>query len=267
LILSPIGRFNLTHDDPTNELTDRPLVAREVIPGTLSETGAGFFGTIYPSERSLVTYEAYVVNGFTDELVEVGGGRRLNIREAAGSRGASSSATRNFVGRLGFSPLLGFEVGASVHAGRYGEGIESADEDDDNTATIVALDGSWRRGPFEVVGEAARLSADLSTALSEAGVSRGREGFYVQGNYRFGQGLLTPKTTSLFTGVVRWDQVDFATGIEGDERRRLTLGLNWRPVGDAAFKSEYQWNWTTPSGATRRSPAEKRLLLSLAAYF
>ena len=269
VILSPIGRFNLTHDDPINELTDRPLVARQVIPGTLGETGAGFFGTLYPSERSLVTYEAYVVNGFTDKLVDLAPGvRRLAVREAAGTRGAEPSATKNLVGRLGFSPILGLEAGASVHTGKYGDGLgTTGGDDEERSATIVALDGSWRRGPFEVIGEAARLRADLSDALTNAGVSNGRQGYYLQANYRFGQGLLHPKPTSLFTGVLRWDQVDFATGITGDEQRRLTLGLNWRPIGDAAFKSEYQWNWTTSAGTTERSPAEKRLLLSLAAYF
>ena len=27
IILSPLGRFNLAHDSPANELTDRPLVS------------------------------------------------------------------------------------------------------------------------------------------------------------------------------------------------------------------------------------------------
>lgn len=269
VILSPIGRFNLTHDDPINELTDRPLVARQVIPGTLSETGVGLFGTIYPTERSLLTYEAYVVNGFTDELVDLGAGeRRLEVREAAGTRGADASATKNFVGRLGFSPFLGFELGASVHTGEYGEGVEAAGESkEERNATIVALDWSWRRGPFEVIGEAARLRAELSDSLRAAGVSDGSQGYYAQANYRFGHGLLTPKATSFFTGVVRWEQVDYATRVTGDDQRRLTVGLNWRPIADAAFKAEHQWNWTAPAGTTTREPVERRVLFSLATYF
>jgi hypothetical protein len=269
VILAPIGRFNLTHDDPVNELTDRPLVARQVIPGTLGETGAGLFGTVYPTERSLLTYEAYVVNGFTEELVELGSGeRRLNVREAPGTRGAEASAPKNFVGRLGFSPFLGLELGASVHTGEYGAGVEPAGETEESrNATILALDWSWRRGPLEVLGEAARLRADLSDSLTAAGVSNGAQGYYVQGNYRFGQGWLPPKPTSTFTGVVRWEQVDYATRVAGDDQRRLTLGLNWRPIGDAAFKSEYQWNWSTPGGSTTREPVERRVLLSIASYF
>jgi len=267
VILSPVGRFNLTHDDPINELTDRPLVTQQVVPGTLSETGFGFFGTLYPTERSLVTYEAYVVNGFTDELVELEpGDHRLNVREAAGSRGAADATTKNYVARLGVSPMLGVELGASVHTGEYGEGVETSGEEEHN-ATIVALDGSWRRGPFEVLAEAARLRAGLSDSLRTAGVSNGREGYYVQGNYRFGHGWLTPKPTSFFTGVIRWDQADYATDKTGDDQRRLSVGLNWRPIGDAAFKGEYQWNWSTPFGTTTRDPVERRVLFSIATYF
>lgn len=267
VILSPIGRFNITHDDPVNELTDRPLVTQVVVPGTLGESGVGFFGSLYPSDRALVTYEAYVVNGFTSELTRIAPGeKRLNVHDAPGTRGADDASTKNLVGRLGVSPLLGVEIGVSAHAGPYGDGLTPAGAPARN-ATIVALDGSWRRGPLEVVGEGARLRADLSDSLRAAGVSRGSSGYYLQANYRFGQGWLTPKPTSTFTGVVRWDQVSFATDVAGDTQQRLSLGLNWRPTGDAAFKSEYQWNWSTPSRSTVREPAERRVLFSIASYF
>ena len=43
MILSPIGRFNLTHDSPRNEFTDRPLLATEILGVALSEPGLGLF--------------------------------------------------------------------------------------------------------------------------------------------------------------------------------------------------------------------------------
>ncbi len=36
IILSPLGRFNLLHDSPLNDLTHRPLFSRFIIPTTLS---------------------------------------------------------------------------------------------------------------------------------------------------------------------------------------------------------------------------------------
>ena len=46
VILSPLGRFNLIHDSPLNDLTNRPLVDQQIIPTTLSEAGMGLFGAV-----------------------------------------------------------------------------------------------------------------------------------------------------------------------------------------------------------------------------
>ena len=63
IVLIPIGKFNLLHDSPLNDLTDRPLVSQFVIPSTMSETGAGFYGTFYPGRTSKLDYELYVTTG------------------------------------------------------------------------------------------------------------------------------------------------------------------------------------------------------------
>ena len=46
ILLIPIGKFNLLHDSPLNDLTDRPLVSQLIIPSTMAETGVGFYGTL-----------------------------------------------------------------------------------------------------------------------------------------------------------------------------------------------------------------------------
>ena len=66
VILSPLGLFNLIHDSPLNDFTNRPLLAREMIPTTLSEAGMGFHGVLYPGDELLVGYEIYAVNGFNE---------------------------------------------------------------------------------------------------------------------------------------------------------------------------------------------------------
>src|SRR6266705_7109887 len=65
IVLLPVGKFNLLHDSPLNDLSDRPLVDTLVIPTTLSETGAGFYGTFYPTRWSKLDYELYVTQGFS----------------------------------------------------------------------------------------------------------------------------------------------------------------------------------------------------------
>ena len=63
IILMPVGKFNLLHDSPLNDLPDRPMVDRLVIPTTWFEAGAGIYGTFYPSALSKLDYELYAVNG------------------------------------------------------------------------------------------------------------------------------------------------------------------------------------------------------------
>lgn len=268
VVLSPLGRFNLTHDSPVNELTDRPLVALQVIPGTLSEAGAGLFGTLYPSERSLVSYEAYVVNGFDAVLGEPDGGR-LPIRDARGKRGDVANAPMNFVGRLTFSPMLGLELGASAHAGPYGGfGDERPAAGSTRNASIWALDATLNRGRFDLLGEFARLHVNLDDAVRAAGIAPGREGYYVQGNVHFGQGWLAPRATSAFTGVARYDFINYQLGGGTPDRERaLSVGLNWRPVPDAALKGDVRFGWATKPGTSSWGSATRRLAMSLATYF
>src|SRR4030095_5490984 len=50
IILVPMGRFNINHDAPTQDLTDRPLALTYIIPSTWFEAGVGPSGR--PSARA-----------------------------------------------------------------------------------------------------------------------------------------------------------------------------------------------------------------------
>ncbi|MEZ4647887.1 MAG: hypothetical protein R3E97_03725 [Candidatus Eisenbacteria bacterium] len=90
VILSPLGRLNVHHDSPMLDLTDRPIVTRRVIPTTLSEAGLGFYGTVYPSELTVLDYELYLVNGFTEDVVSAG---RLDRGVGAGAKEETTTTT------------------------------------------------------------------------------------------------------------------------------------------------------------------------------
>ena len=64
IILVPLGKFNLLHDAPLRDLTERPLVTQLLYGSVLAETGAGLYGTFYPSARSKLDYELYVTTGY-----------------------------------------------------------------------------------------------------------------------------------------------------------------------------------------------------------
>ncbi|GAC1515952.1 MAG: hypothetical protein NVS1B4_08590 [Gemmatimonadaceae bacterium] len=288
VVLAPVGRFNLMHDSPINELTDRPLVDVLVIPSTLSEAGVGVYGTVYPTARSLVSYELYLANGFRDNAVtftDRGRFAAVALRDARGERGDDNNFAKSIVGRVVVSPVLGMEIGLSGHRGKYatpgtrvitfprvpgtpGDTTITLRYSGNERVTIGALDAAWQRGPFDFQGEYARVAVDLPQGMIDARPSAATmDGSYVQGAYHFGHGHLEPRATSVFTGVARYDRVALDRERSGNIRERLSVGLNWRPIPDAAIKGDFQWNWDTPDGAGRRAAAERRVVLSMASYF
>jgi hypothetical protein len=238
IILAPLGRFNLAHDSPSNDLTDRPLVSTQIIPTALSEGGMGFYGAFYPSAKSRVTYEIYGVNGFNDGVLL---GDEAGTRISAGKGNFEDNNNRpSWVGRIGLSPQPAYEVGLSLHTGPYTDvwELEGAKVDEKRDLTIWALDWDSRWRQFEFLGEYAAASLDVP---AESGIFQdSQSGVYGQVNAHFGQNWLSALPHSVFTGVVRYDLVDFDTDTDGDSVKRLTLGLNFRPAEDTVFKLDYQ---------------------------
>ena len=292
VILDPLGWFNLYHDSPINNFTDRPLMNRFVIPTTMREIGAGLFGTLTPeTSQWKVTYEGYVTSGFkgfTDDIdpdsdpLEPFGS---SISTTTGVRGARASTgalgTKKFgdvgddfagVGRLAISPAVGTELGLSSHLGTY-------DEAGDNFLWIPAVDGSYTLpqfnagdvpvGPIQVRGEGA-LNIIERDSVTRDSVPDDMWGYYVEANYRFLPEYFLPTgvrlTTaalpdSVFTLSGRWGQVD----LDGNRLNRFTVGLNFRPVEAAVFKLDYQIN--SGSGDAPSSADDDAFLVSLASYF
>ena len=246
VILSPLGRFNLLHDSPLNDLTERPTVNRQIMPSTLSEAGMGFFGTFYPSELSVATYEIYLVNGFNEKVNSDG---KLRIRSGRGSQKSDNNHDKALVGRFGFSPRLGIDLGASFHTGKY-------DDANNNRLSIFGADAQFTQGPFELQGEYGQATAD--------GFNGDQRGAYAQTNFHFGHDHFLSE--SVFTAIARWDWVDFDTSVSGDSEYGITFGLNFRPVEDTAFKLDYNTTYKTPANGDK-GDGIGRLFFSIASYF
>jgi hypothetical protein len=116
ILLVPIGKFNLLHDSPLNDLVDRPMVSRIIIPSTWFEAGAGLYGTVYPSSQSKLDYEIYVVNGMSQTAGAI---TDQGVRSTRGSVSRDRDDNKAVVGRLAFSPRLGIEVAGSGFHGQY----------------------------------------------------------------------------------------------------------------------------------------------------
>src|SRR3989454_6337495 len=278
IILLPVGKFNLLHDSPLNDLSDRPLVATAIIPSTLSETGAGFYGTFYPTRLSKLDYELYATQGFngyhgtTPQITEANGLRDARQRVSTVDDGLDNNNGKAAVGRVAFSPILGVEIGGSGYFGTY-------DPASKRPLAIWAADWTFQRGPFELIGEAAwvyardnhrTLTGGFAVDANGRPLPRRMDGYYVQGNYHFMPEVLRRwaptyfTEASTFTGVVRWDDINTNSEFADTARQRLTLGLNFRPIEDTVFKADYQFNFEDGKNNRIRNDG---LVLSVATYF
>lgn len=241
ILLSPLGKFNLTHDSPLNELTDRPVVSTQIIPTALSEAGMGFYGSLFPSSHARLTYELYAVNGFHDGVVLAGEGTR--VREGRGEVGEDNNPVPSFVGRVGFSPVTELEFGTSVHHGPYNRyRVDEFLIDDKRNLTIAAFDWEFNTIDLDFLGEYAHALIDVPPSLEGLFAER-QQGIYSQVNYRFGRGIFTALAKSFFTAVARYEFVDFDADLAGDAQQRLSFGINFRPASDTVFKLDYRYDW------------------------
>ncbi|MBM4053651.1 MAG: hypothetical protein FJ264_03035 [Planctomycetes bacterium] len=271
-LLTPLGKFNLVHDSPVQDLTDRPLVDQLIIPSTLTDLGMGFFGTLYPTELGKLDYEIYITDGVFKGLDEEG---NVSIGESNGLRSAkggyyddSYNKSPAVVGRVSFSPFIGLDVGASSYTSRY-------DENNDNQLTISALDFTYQRGSFEFLGESAYAFIETDDFAKDSGITDDMWGYYLEARYHFMPLFLRDLSPQLFsenstfTGVLRWDQVQTAGRDDDFEkvhwlRSRITPGINYRYTEDTVFKVDYQINMEDKD---MPDEANNAFLFSVATYF
>jgi hypothetical protein len=297
IVLIPIGNFNLLHDSPLNDLTDRPLVAQFVVPSTMSETGAGFYGTFYPGRTGKLDYEVYYTTGpcgynsdGSPRVSEEKGTKDSRQRKCASDDGLDINNGKAISGRLAYSPMLGVEIAGSNYYGNQSPFSY-------NPLNITAIDWTLQKGPFEIIGEAAwayargnsraipgntfgfspgSLLTGINTLNSSATPPQRMQGYYIQGNYHFMPAFLTklsPKRFgegSTFTAVIRWDDVNLNmdnTGPSSGRLQQISFGLNYRPVEDAVFKISYQYLPESFNPNSAQQIHDQALVISAATYF
>jgi hypothetical protein len=236
MILSPLGKFNLSHDSPLNEFTDRPLVSTELIGVALSEPGFGVLGQ-FGVGRSRFTYEGYATNGFHAGLIDdAEDGTRIPLGRGNFEDNNGSPAV---VGRLAWSPGVDHEVGLSAHHGAYNVfNLEGTPVDERRDLTIAVIDVESRLLGTTISGEAALGRIDIPSGL--AGIYAARQhGWYAEAVREFGQGLVRTMPQSHFALKARWDYVDFDADRDGESAAQVTVGANFRPTRDSALKFDY----------------------------
>jgi hypothetical protein len=163
LMLPPLGRFNILHDDDYWDIARRTLVDRNApvipVPSAWRELGIGMVGGFDVGQTGKLQYQAYVMNGATldfniENIVQTRTPSRnkLELEAALGMASGAADGTQNaeaFAWRVAYSPTLAGELAVSGYHGKYTPRFIAANE----RLNSVAFDGKWRFGSFEVEGE------------------------------------------------------------------------------------------------------------------
>jgi len=263
MILSPLGRFNLAHDSPLNEFTDRPLVSTEMLGVALSEPGIGVLGQLPLLSGSRLTYEAYATNGFHSGLIDNSdAGTRIPLGRGNLEDNNGSPA---FVGRLAWSPGVNHELGISTHIGAYNRfNVEGVAVEPRRLLSISVVDAETRVLGTTVSGEIASTALDIPSGLEGIYASR-QVGWYVEGVREFGHRWLRALPDASFALKARWDWVDFDSQLVGDSEGRVTTGVTFRPTRDSAVKFDFARGRTRDRFNNLGESAF--VLFSLATYF
>jgi len=233
------------------------VVSQQLIPTTLSESGMGLFGDFPVGEEGDLGYEVYFVNGFNEGIITGDPGEeKLRIRKGRGSQKQDNNDDKALVGRLGFSPRLGLDFGISGHSGAY-------DDAGEHRLSIAALDAKLTLGSVELQGEAAYADIAIDRSLYPD-VAETQRGVYAQVNWHVLHDKLL--AGSVVTLVVRGDWMDYDMALDGDDEDGVTIGANFRPTEETAFKLDYNWRRVAVAGG-EKGDAEGRLFFSFASYF
>ncbi|HKS07537.1 MAG TPA: hypothetical protein VJR92_14640 [Gemmatimonadaceae bacterium] len=263
MILTPLGRFNLSHDSPLNEFTDRPLVATDLVGSAFSEAGVGAFGEFSAGGSGRLTYEVYATNGLHDGLLlNSPDGTRLplgrkNFEDANGSPALT--------GRFAWSPSETGEFGLSAYHGAYNAFIvEGTQVEPRRDVALAAVDAEWEIAGVRLSGEATTVRVELPPSLNGLFASRQR-GAYIEAVRDIRRGVQAGLPNSVIAAKLRVDAVDFDTQLRGDAITQVSVGINYRPTPDTVLKFDFVRGraWDRFNNASEFA----KLLASVATYF
>jgi len=265
MLLLPLGRFNLAHDAPRNDLPRRPLLATELIGSALSQPGLGAFGRFALASGRL-TYEAYGVTGYDARILEESAdGTRLPIGK---SNREDANASPAWVGRLEWGrggASSRFSAALSGFHGAYNQyRIEGIDVDERRDVSIGVGDLETVVAGFRLAAEGALIRVDVPAGLLGLFAAR-QSGAYVELGRPVARGVTSAWPEAVVTAVARAEAVDFDRDLPGDSRRALTLGLNVRPIPETCVKLA----WTRGESRDRfnNRAANAAWVFGLATYF
>ena len=247
IILPPVGAFNLRHDSPLYEIVERPLVATQIIPSTLSSVGFGVYGRYFFGDF-IATYDAYIVNGLQDGIILNAEGRTfLQAGKVKEIFSESNNGVPAFTGKVALRKRGLGEIGASYYGGIYNrfrrDGITV---DAQRSLHIVALDANATLGKVLLQGEAAMNLIDVPESAGEF-YGRRQWGAYLDAVVPVWTGVVLDYASATVNATLRLEYIDYnvgqfaATGGNiGDEVTSGAVGISFRPTPNTVFRLNYR---------------------------
>lgn len=212
----PLGIERFVEAAPLNKLVDRPLPSIRIIPGTYSDIGGMFYGSIPLPNNTTVKYEFAMTNGLEGPESE-------DVQQLW-----DNNSNKAIGGRLGYEFLQGLEIGGSYSRGKY-------DEDNQLDIDFLGADIQFKKGNLEVRGE--YITSRVEQKEADGGDFR-RNGYYLQTSYKYPLNL---NYVRYLEGVLRFDSADPNRNItDGNEADRVAIGMNYFPTNHVELKFEYE---------------------------
>jgi len=255
VIMNPIGAFNQNHDGPKWEFIDRPVAATQMLPATFSNVGFGVYGKKY-SRDWVVAYEAYVTNGFDDQIINNGLGKtylpasKLNRDRFEESFNGMPLATAKAAVRHGRIAELGVSYMGGVYNKFQDDGIVL---DAKRYVHVYAIDANATlpRLNTHINAEWAWVHVDVPAVYSQQYGSKQQGGFMdiVQPVY---SKPLFGFEHSVVNIACRLEYVDWNVGAftqtDGniaDHLVGIVPAISWRPAPQTVIRLNYRYNMQT----------------------
>lgn len=237
--LMPIGRRNVNHDGNLRDFVFRPYSSGRLIPTTWFEAGLSFNGSL-PANLS---YNIGVSNGMR-AAGSVGGRNEFEQMVGTALAGGDDNNSKATYGRLAWSPVLGTEIGLSAYNSKYRP---------DKSITYTVLDFNTIQGPMEFTGEYINIDKDQQAP----GGLKGASGGNIEAAYHFFPDLLRSSFIArgfdnpTFTALARYEQLNYDTpGSTNLDESYTSVGFNYRPIEQVAFKFSYDMESRDADGAS-----------------
>ncbi len=252
VIMNPIGAFNQNHDGPKWEFIDRPTSAVQMLPATFSNVGFGLYGKKY-SKDWVMAYEAYLTNGFDDNIINNSAGRT--------SLPATKLNADRFEESFNGIPLITAkaavknrkiaEVGLS-----YMGGVYNKFEDDGlvldvkRRVDVIAVDANTtiQRLGTHFTAEWAWVMVDVPGTYSQQYGARQQGGFIDIVQPVFKKPLFGFENSVVNIACrleyVDWNAGTFAQtgGNIADDFRSVVPAISWRPGSQTVIRLNYRYN-------------------------